>query len=235
MDSPRSCRCSGLVCRTRSGGWSSWRANVLLPIRSVRIRTLHRIMVRASGGCAHLRVCRSRRCAHSNFDHTCRAVAEGCRRLRGAALGKHICRSDGQSGTALRTNALSDIRGHACRTSCAPAHSCSTRSQDAGRDLVMNALPPPEDVAGADEAVELLRGWIVDGDLQVSLAFEAFGNNPEVWGRFLAETAVHVADAMASKGYGDRNAILAAIHSSLLDNMDTPRDGLHGSLHDPVQ
>jgi hypothetical protein len=99
----------------------------------------------------------------------------------------------------------------------------------------MKALPPPEDVVAATEAVELIRGWVVDGDLQVSLAFGSLGNNPAVWGRLLAETAVHVADAMASSGYGDRDALLAAIHTSLLDNLHTPRAGLHGSIQDPVQ
>jgi hypothetical protein len=99
----------------------------------------------------------------------------------------------------------------------------------------MKALPPPDDAIDNSEAVEVLRGWIVGGDLQVSLAFEAFGNNPAVWGQLLAETAVHVADAMASKGRGERNAILAAIHSSLLDNLETPHPGLHGTVREPVQ
>lgn len=99
----------------------------------------------------------------------------------------------------------------------------------------MKSLPPPVDAIDSPDAVEVLRGWVVDGDLQVSLAFEAFGDNPGVWGQLLAETAVHVADAMAAKGGGERKAILAAIHSSLLDNLDEPYGGLHGTVHGPVQ
>jgi len=99
----------------------------------------------------------------------------------------------------------------------------------------MKPLPPPNDAIEHPNAVEVLRGWVVGGDLQVSLAFEAFGNNPAVWGQLLAETAVHVADAMASNGRGERNAILAAIQASLLDNLEKPCAGLHGTVHGPVQ
>jgi hypothetical protein len=60
----------------------------------------------------------------------------------------------------------------------------------------MKALLPPDDAIESDEATEVMRGWIVGGDLQVSLAFEAFGNRPEVWGQLLAETVSHLADAM---------------------------------------
>ena len=52
----------------------------------------------------------------------------------------------------------------------------------------MTPLSPPDDALGNDHAVEVIRGWIVNGDLQVSLAFEAFGNKPEIWGQLLAET-----------------------------------------------
>ena len=99
----------------------------------------------------------------------------------------------------------------------------------------MKALPPPDDAVNNPDALEVVRGWVVGGDLQVSLAFEAFGNNPAVWGQLLAETAVHVADAMASEGRGDRQAILAAIQTSLLDNLEKPYAGLRGAVRGPVQ
>jgi hypothetical protein len=96
-------------------------------------------------------------------------------------------------------------------------------------------LPPPDDAIDHAEAVEVLRGWVVGGDLQVSLAFEAFGNSPETWGQLLAETAVHVADAMSAKGYGDRKALFARLQASLLSNLDRPYPGLRGTVRDPVQ
>jgi len=93
----------------------------------------------------------------------------------------------------------------------------------------------PDDAINHDQAVEVLRGWLVGGDLQVSLAFEAFGNQPEVWGELLAETAVHVADAMSAEGYGDRDAIFAKLQASLLKNLERPDLGLHGTVRHPTQ
>jgi len=71
--------------------------------------------------------------------------------------------------------------------------------------------------------------------LQVSLAFEAFRNNPELWGQLLAETAVHIADAMSAEGYWDRNALFANPQESLLANLAQPYPGLHGTVQGPVQ
>jgi hypothetical protein len=99
----------------------------------------------------------------------------------------------------------------------------------------MKSLPPPDDAIGHREAIEVLRGWVVDGDLQVSLAFEAFGNRPELWGQLLAETAVHIADAMSAEGYGERKTVFAKLQTSLLANLDQPYPGLHGTLRDSAQ
>ncbi|MBS0380663.1 MAG: DUF5076 domain-containing protein [Proteobacteria bacterium] len=99
----------------------------------------------------------------------------------------------------------------------------------------MKALPPPDDALTDAEAIEVLRGWVVSGDLQVSLAFEAFGNSPETWGQLLAEIALHIATAMSAQGYGDADAILAKVRSSLLANLENPDEGLEGSPRDPVQ
>jgi len=99
----------------------------------------------------------------------------------------------------------------------------------------MKPLSPPDDAMEKEDAVEVLRGWIVNGDLQVSLAFEAFGNNPEIWGQLLAETVSHLADAMSAEKYGDRSAIFARIQSSLHEHLDNPYPGLTGTVRDPVQ
>jgi hypothetical protein len=99
----------------------------------------------------------------------------------------------------------------------------------------MKPLPPPEDATNHGDSVEVLRGWVVGGDLQVSLAFEAFGNHPEMWGQLLAEVAVHVADAMSAEKYGERGAIFSKIKDSLLQNLAKPAPGLTGTVRDPVQ
>ena len=99
----------------------------------------------------------------------------------------------------------------------------------------MKPLSPPNDAIGNDDALEVLRGWIVGGDLQVSLAFEAFGNNPEVWGQLLAETVTHLADAMSAEKYGARDEIYARIQSSLEEHLDKPYAGLTGTVRGPTQ
>jgi len=99
----------------------------------------------------------------------------------------------------------------------------------------MKPLPPPEDATERDDAVEVLRGWVVGEDLQVSLAFEAFGNNPKLWGQLLAEVASHLADAMSIEGYGDRGEIFAKIRDSVVENLDNPPRELKGTVRNPVQ
>jgi len=99
----------------------------------------------------------------------------------------------------------------------------------------MKPLPPPEDAIDHAKAVEVIRGWIVGGDLQVTLAFEAFGDDVETWGQLLAETVSHLADALSAEGYGERDAIHARIQSSLLDHLAEPYPGLQGSIKPPSQ
>lgn len=99
----------------------------------------------------------------------------------------------------------------------------------------MKPLPPPDDAIEHQEAVELIRGWVVGGDLQVSLAFEAFGNHVEIWGQLLAETVTHIADALSGEGYGEQEALYARLRDSLLKHLENPAPGLRGTSHDPVQ
>jgi hypothetical protein len=62
-------------------------------------------------------------------------------------------------------------------------------------------LDPPDGVEEAESAVEVLRAWIGDGALLVSLNSSAFGDHVEDWGRLLAEIGHHVAKAAALNGY----------------------------------
>lgn len=99
----------------------------------------------------------------------------------------------------------------------------------------MTPLSPPNDAMEYEDAIEVLRGWIVNGDLQISLAFEAFGNNPEVWGQLFAEIVTHLADAMNAEGYGDRDDIFYRIQSSLQEHLKNPYPGLTGTVREPTQ
>jgi len=64
----------------------------------------------------------------------------------------------------------------------------------------MHELDPPDAIADAEQSVEVLRAFIADGALMVSLQADAFGDDLQSWGRLLAEIAEHVAKAAALQG-----------------------------------
>jgi hypothetical protein len=99
----------------------------------------------------------------------------------------------------------------------------------------MKSLPPPDEAIENQEAVELLRGWVVGEDLQVSIAFEAFGGHIEIWGQLLAETVTHIADALSAEGHGEQQDLYVRLRDSLLKHLDNPRPGLTGTTQEPVQ
>ena len=99
----------------------------------------------------------------------------------------------------------------------------------------MKPLPPPDDAQEHPEAIELIRGWIVGGDLQVSLAFEVFGDRVEIWGQLFAETVTHIADALHKEGRGEQRVLYARLRESFLSHLQDPAPGLQGISHDPVQ
>jgi hypothetical protein len=99
----------------------------------------------------------------------------------------------------------------------------------------MKPLPPPDEAIENPDAVELLRGWVVGEDLQVSIAFEAFGGHVEIWGQLLAETVTHIADALSGAGHGEQQHLYRRLRDSLLQHLDNPRPGLTGTTQGPVQ
>ncbi len=61
-------------------------------------------------------------------------------------------------------------------------------------------LDVPDGVPEAAQAVELIRAWVADGALAVTLNGEAFGSQLEEWGRVLAQIGHHIAHAAALNG-----------------------------------
>ena len=55
--------------------------------------------------------------------------------------------------------------------------------------------PLPPDVMGREDAVEVLRAFVVDGGL--SIAFQRAFEEPEMWGLMLVDIARHAARAYA--------------------------------------
>lgn len=99
----------------------------------------------------------------------------------------------------------------------------------------MRILPPPPAADGDAEATELIRAWIIDGRLQVTLAAWIWRDEPATWGRLLADTAHHLADAIASQQGTDRASVLATIRDRLVAGLDEPEDDLDGGFVDRPQ
>ena len=66
--------------------------------------------------------------------------------------------------------------------------------------------PLPPDVMGREDAVEVLRAFVVDGGL--SIAFQRAFEEPEMWGLLLVDIARHAARAYARESeYTEEDAL----------------------------
>ena len=91
-------------------------------------------------------------------------------------------------------------------------------------------LDPPEGVDEANSAVEVLRAWIGDGALLVSLNASAFGEHVEDWGRLLAEIGHHVAKAAALNGFLDEDEAQATLREAFASSFETTAASMSGKL-----
>lgn len=98
----------------------------------------------------------------------------------------------------------------------------------------MRPLPHPPDAEADPDSLEMVRGWIVDGQLQVSLAAWVWQDEPETWGRLLAESVVHLADAISADTGRDRGQLFATIVASLERHLKEPPGNLTGEFVEPV-
>ena len=70
--------------------------------------------------------------------------------------------------------------------------------------------PLPPDVMGRDDAIEVLRAFVVDGGL--SIAFTRAFEEPDMWGLLLVDVARHAARAYAREsGYTEEEALARII------------------------
>ena len=79
-------------------------------------------------------------------------------------------------------------------------------------------LEPPHEVFHDPKAGEVVRGWITNGGLSLSLHAMAFGK-AEVWGHVLAGMAQQVASACAEMGEGNAADNFAAIRKVLNEDL----------------
>jgi hypothetical protein len=85
--------------------------------------------------------------------------------------------------------------------------------------------PIPPDAAANDDAVEVLRAFVVDGGL--SIAFTRAFDDPSMWGMMLVDIARHAARAFAKEGVMSEEEALQRItdmfSSELADVTDIGR------------
>jgi hypothetical protein len=96
-------------------------------------------------------------------------------------------------------------------------------------------LDIPDGVAGASQAVELVRAFVADGSLMVALNTDAFGDQVVDWGRLLAQLGHHVARAAVLQGHMSEQEALAAVRhgfdSTLPANQPTLSGQVRGRSH----
>jgi len=94
----------------------------------------------------------------------------------------------------------------------------------------MRPLPHPPDAEKDADSLEMLRGWVIDGQLQVSLASWVWQDEPKQWGRLLAESACHLADAIAADTGKSRAEIYRAISESVIHHLHHQPEDLEGEF-----
>jgi hypothetical protein len=82
------------------------------------------------------------------------------------------------------------------------------------------ALPP--DVVGREDAVEVLRAFVVDGGL--SIAFMRAFEEPDMWGMLLVDIARHAARAYEREGVCSQDEALSRIVELFEKELARPTD-----------
>jgi hypothetical protein len=90
----------------------------------------------------------------------------------------------------------------------------------------MRPLPHPPEAEEHADSIEVLRGWIVKGELRVSIApCWEWREQPAEWGRLLAEAAGQMADAISSETGKERTEIYRMILESITQHLEKlPKD-----------
>jgi Domain of unknown function (DUF5076) len=97
---------------------------------------------------------------------------------------------------------------------------------------VIRELMLPPDTKTAEQAVELLRGWIIDGQPQYALLPSVWNNDLESWGRFLADTARHISNAIAEDTNRNAVEILEGIMLAISREIVNPTGKHEGTFHE---
>ena len=85
------------------------------------------------------------------------------------------------------------------------------------------SLAPPDGLAAADRALEIVRVWIVS-DHQEFVIRPRVWKDPAAWGILLADLMRHIAQATVEHEGKDLHAVLARIREGLEAELAVPTD-----------
>jgi hypothetical protein len=88
--------------------------------------------------------------------------------------------------------------------------------------------PLPPDVIGRDDAVEVLRAFVLDGGL--SIAFTRAFDEPDLWGMLLVDIARHAARAYSREGAFTEQEALTRILEMFEAEIARPTDAGNTTL-----
>jgi hypothetical protein len=93
-------------------------------------------------------------------------------------------------------------------------HGHDHHHHDHSNEIHPHQLQPPHAVFHDEKAGEIVRGWITNGQLALSLHAMAFGK-ADIWGHVLAGMAAQVAAACEEMGHGTAAGNLEEIRKTL--------------------
>lgn len=96
-------------------------------------------------------------------------------------------------------------------------------------------LDLPDGVTEAEMAVEVLRAWIADGSMMLSLSADAFAERSGDWGRLLAEIGQHVARSASLQGYMPEHEALQAIRKGFDETLGRYQPAMSGDVRGRVK
>lgn len=97
----------------------------------------------------------------------------------------------------------------------------------------MRTLPIPPAAKKDKDSLEMLRAWVIDGDLQVAVSSWVWTKDVAPWGQLLAETIHHLATALETETRRSKAEIAREIKKSLDHHFANPRDCLIGGFVEP--
>jgi len=96
----------------------------------------------------------------------------------------------------------------------------------------MRQLPIPPAAKADKDSLEMLRAWVINGDLQVVMSSWVWKEDAAPWGQLLSETILHLSTALEAETKRPKSEIASEIKKSLDYHFSNPRDCLTGDFTD---